>query len=146
MGGERLGGKPACDPWFQDVAAGAEVPPDHCCVGALASERVMDGLKHAVGTAARLLFGGNGEDRDVDRPGSRAVDLAAQPVLVGRRGRKLGSRVDVDGIRIQRSNRPVDDRSGLSCRDENERRRRRGREQEQASHRASRIRARFRAP
>ncbi len=146
MGGERLGGQASCGTLRQDITAGAEVPPDHCGVGPLASERVMDGLEHAVRTAARFLLGRGRENRDVDGPGAGTVDLPAQPVLVCRRDRKLGRRVDIDRIRIQRSDRPVDDRSGLRRGHEDERRRRRGREQEQALHEVSRTRARFRAP
>ena len=89
----------------------------------------MDRLKHAVGAAACFLFGGGRKDRDVDGAGSGAVDLLAQASLVGRRDRKLGSRVDVDRIRVQGGNRPVDDRPGLRSGHEDERRRR-GREQE----------------
>jgi len=145
MRGEGLGGQAACDTARQDVAAGAQVPPDHQSVRAFPSEPVMDGLKDAVGTATRLLFRGGREDRDVDGPGARAVELPAQPVLVGRRDRKLGGPIDVDRIRIQRSDRPVDDRPSL-CGGHEDERRCRGREQKQAFHRVRWTRARFPAP
>ncbi len=78
MLGERLGRQAPCYPRGQNIAAGAKVVPDHRCVRALASERVMDRLKHAVGAAARLQLGGSGEDRDVHRPGAGQVDLPTQ--------------------------------------------------------------------
>ncbi len=129
MRGERLGGQASRDALRQDaVAAGAEVRPDHSGVRALEPEAVMDRLEHAVGTAAGFEFRGIRKDRDVDRSGAGAVDLLAQPVLVGRRGCKHRRRVDVQGIRVQRGDRSVDDRPRLAAGHENERRGEGGRE------------------
>ena len=147
MGGERLGGEPAGNPTWQDaVASGAEMRPDHGGVRSLAPETGMDRLEHAVRATAGFELGSVRKDHDVDRPGAGAIDLLSQPAPVGRRGRKLCRRVDVDRIGAQRSDRPVDDRSCLGSGHENERRCEGGREQEQPFHGPSRACARLRAP
>ena len=78
VGVECLGGKAARNSFRQDVASRAKVPSDHGRVRSLASERVVERLEDAVGTAAGLLLRGGGQDRDVDGTGSRSVDLLAQ--------------------------------------------------------------------
>jgi len=133
VGVECLGGKASRSSFRQDVASGAKVPSDHGRVRSLPSERVVERLEDPVGTAAGFLLRSGGQDRDVDGTGSRAVDLLAQTILVGRGDRELRAGFDVDRTRLQPGDCLVDDRAGLRRRHEDERRGR-GHEQEQLLH------------
>ena len=106
---ERLGRKAAGGAGLEDaLAARAEVAADDHGVRSRSSEPVVERLQDPVRIAARLVLGCERKDCDVHRACGRGVDFPSEPRLVGCADRELCRRVDVNRIRLQRSDGGVD--------------------------------------
>ena len=105
---ERLAREPRGLAALESRAPGPELVPDDGGVCSAAIEPLGEQSKPVGRVAARLVARRGGHDGDVERPRVRVRDPIPKPSRVGGGDRRLGVRIDVDGIGAERLRRLVE--------------------------------------